>query len=70
MSDGTYRNSLSRHAHLMRDPDPQGARRLAQAQWHKDGTIAILPGDKAQLDRLDRELLDAICAKLYGKRGI
>lgn len=67
-SDG-YRNSLGRHAHLMRDPDPHGARRLAAQKFHDDGSIVILASDKARLDRLDRELLDAICTKLYGKRG-
>lgn len=69
MSNGLRRTSLTRHAPQMRDPDPEGARRLAAEMWHRDGSIVILADDKAQLDRLDREYLDAICSKRYGKRG-
>lgn len=63
------RTSLTRYAPQMRDADPAGAHRLAAQKWHEDGSIVILAESKARLDRLDRELLDAICARLYGKRG-
>lgn len=63
------RTSLTPYAASMRDPDPQGAHRLAAEVWHRDGSIVIRAESKARLDRLDRDLLDAIAAKLYGKRG-
>lgn len=63
------RTSLTKYAPQMRDADPAGAHRLAARKWHEDGSVVILPESKARLDRLDRELLDAICTKLYGKRG-
>lgn len=68
MSDHS-RTSLTKYAPQMRDPDPDGPHRLAARKWHQDGSVVILPESKARLDRLDRELLDAICARLYGKRG-
>lgn len=61
--------SLTKYAASMRDPDPDGARRLAARKWHEDGTMVLLPDSLARLDRLDRELVQAIAAKIYGPRG-
>ena len=63
------RTSLTRHAHAMRDPDPQGPRRLAKQKWHADGTIILLAEDVARLDWQDRELVRAVAAKQYGPRA-
>lgn len=60
--------SLTRHAASMRDPDPQGAQRLAAEQWRRDGTIVLLPAQIARLDWQDRELVRAVAAKIYGVR--
>lgn len=52
----------------MRDPDPDGPRKLAARQWHASGAIVLLPDSIARLDWQDRELVRAIAAKLYGPR--
>lgn len=59
------RTSLTRFAPLMRDPDPQGHRRAAKALWHEMGIVVIMPGD---CDRLDRDFVEAVANRLYGKR--
>lgn len=69
MTDQRGRTSLTPYAPQMRDPDPQGAHRLAARKWHEDGSIVLLPQSIARLDPLDRELVQAIAAKLYGKRN-
>lgn len=69
MTDQRGRTSLTPYAPRMRDPDPQGAHRLAARKWHEDGSIVLLPQSIARLDPLDRELVQAIAAKLYGKRN-
>lgn len=61
--------SLTKYAASMRDPDPDGARKLAARQWHETGAVVLLPESIARLDRLDRELVQAIAAKIYGPRG-
>lgn len=62
------RTSLTPYAPLMRDIDPAGARKVAAAKWHDDGTIILLPESIAKLPWQDRELLNGIAAKVYGKR--
>lgn len=62
------RGSLTRYAPLMRDPDPNGAQALAKQKWHADGSIVLLPCQIEKLDWQDRELLNAIGARLYGPR--
>lgn len=62
------RSSLTRYAPLMRDPDPNGPHALAMRKWHEDGSIVLLPCQIAKLDWQDRELLNAIGARLYGPR--
>ena len=60
--------SLTKYAASMRDPDPDGAHRLAARKWHEDGSIILLPESIARLDWQDRELVNAIAAKIYGPR--
>lgn len=62
------RSSLARYAPLMREPDPNGAHRLAKRNWHDTGAIVLLPDQIARLAWQDRELLNGIAAKLYGPR--
>ncbi len=68
MSD-LRRTSLTPYAATMRDPDPDGARKLAARQWHQDGTIVLLPDSIRRLNTMDRDLVEAIAAKHYGPRG-
>lgn len=63
------RSSLTRYAPLMRDPDPDGAHKLAARQWHENGSIVLLPESIAELSWEDRALVQAIAARLYGQRG-
>lgn len=62
------RTSLTKYAPLMREPDEDGPKKLAARKWHEDGSIILLPGSIQRLDPLDRDLVNAIAAKLYGKR--
>lgn len=62
------RTSLTKYARTFNDPDEEGAKKLAARKWHEDGSIILLPGSIQRLDPLDRDLVNAIAAKLYGKR--
>lgn len=64
----TSRTSLTPYAHLMRDEDPDGPKRMAARKWHEDGSVVILPASIERLDWQDRELVRAIATKLYGAR--
>ena len=68
MSDEPGRTSLTPYAAYMRDPDPNGARRMAARKWHEDGTIILLPDSIERLSWQERELVKALGAKLYGQR--
>ena len=61
--------SLTRYAPLMREPDPNGAHRLAKRHWHEQGAVTFLPDQIARMNWQDRELLKALAARHYGKRG-
>jgi hypothetical protein len=41
------RTSLTAYAPLMRDPDPDGAHKLAARKWHEDGTLIVRPASIA-----------------------
>lgn len=62
------RTSLTPYAPLMRDVDEEGAKKMAARKWHEDGSIILRAESIKRLDPLDRDLLNAIAAKLYGKR--
>lgn len=62
------RTSLTRYAPLMRDPDPNGPHALSIRKWHEDGSLVLRAEQIAKLDWQDRELLNAIGARLYGPR--
>lgn len=64
----TDRTSLTRYAHMMRDEDPNGPKRMAARKWHEDGSVILLPDSIERLDWQDRELVRAIATKLYGPR--
>lgn len=64
----TRTSSLTRYAPQMRDPDPCGAHRLAKRQWHQNGAVTFLPDQIARMSWQDRELLNAIATRIYGKR--
>lgn len=65
----TSTGSLTRFAPRMRDADPNGAHRIAKAQWHATGAIVLLPDQIARLPWQDRELIQRIAAKEYGPRN-
>lgn len=52
----------------MRDEDPTMPHRMATAAWHQTGMVVLTAESIAKLDWQDRELVQAIAAKLYGKR--
>ena len=60
--------SLTRYAPLMREPDPNGAHRIAKRTWHETGAVTFLPDQLARMSWQDRELLNGIAKKLYGPR--
>lgn len=62
------RTSLTRYAPLMRDEDPTAPHRMAAAAWHQTGMVVLTPESIKRLPWQDRELVEGIAAKLYGKR--
>lgn len=66
---GINRTSLTPYAKFMQDPDPNGARKMAARKWHEDGTIILLPDSIQRFDKLDRDYLRTLAAKIYGKRN-
>jgi hypothetical protein len=68
MSDERGRTSLTPYAHLMRDEEENGARRMAARKWHEDGTIILLPDSIERLAWQDQELIRGIAARVYGER--
>ena len=68
MSDQRGRTSLTPYAASMREPDPDGPHHLAARMWHTEGSIVLRRESLDRLDRLDRELVQAIAAKIYGPR--
>lgn len=69
MSHGINRTSLTPYAPYMQEPDPAGHRKMAARQWRIDGTIILFPDSLKRLDKLDREYIEIIAAKIYGPRG-
>jgi hypothetical protein len=63
------RSSLTPYAASMREPDPNGAYRIAKQRWHDNGDLVLFASDIAGMDWQDRELINAIGAKRYGTRG-
>lgn len=62
------RSPLAPFAHMMRDVDPNGARKLAAKLWHDAGIVILLPDSIARMDWQDREFVGAVAGRLYGKR--
>jgi hypothetical protein len=62
------RTSLTRYAPQMRDPDPAGARIKAGEMWARQGIVVLFPDQLNQMAGLERELIQAVAAKHYGKR--
>ncbi len=65
MSDHRSRTSLSPYAASMRDADPDGPARAAKAAWTDHGILVVLPG---QLHGLDKQFVEALGNRLWGKR--
>lgn len=59
--------SLARHAHLMRDADPAGAKKAAQELFDQHEILVIFPADVAE-GRIDAMWVEAIGKRLYGRR--
>ncbi|WP_298165081.1 hypothetical protein [Novosphingobium sp.] len=59
------RTSLTPFARSMRDPDPAGARRVAQELYDEHGIVVIFPNDVAKVDAM---WIEAIGKRLYGRR--
>jgi hypothetical protein len=68
MPDDRSRTSLTPYAASMRDPDPNGAKRFAAKAWHENGMVVFMPESLARMPWEDRELVQRLAAKLYGKR--
>lgn len=68
MTHGINRTSLTAFAPMMRDEDPDGAHRFAAMAWHEMGMIVFRPESLKRMDIMDRELVEAIAARLYGRR--
>lgn len=68
MSQGLSRTSLTRHAHAMRDADPQGAMKAAKTAWHQHGMIVVFPEQLKSMGSLERQLFEAVANKQYGQR--
>ena len=69
MSEPLSRTSLTKFAHLFRDPDPAGARRFAQDVYDEHKILIVLPSD-VQRGFVEEMFIDALARKLYpnGKR--
>lgn len=61
------RTSLTRFAHMMNDADPAGPRRAAKELWGKHGIVVLFPEQMKAMAGLERELIQAIANKQYGK---
>jgi hypothetical protein len=59
--------SLTAFAHLMRDPDPDGARRAAQELYDEHDILVVFPAD-VRAGRIDRMWVEAIGRRLYGRK--
>jgi hypothetical protein len=62
------RTSLTPFASSMADPDPAGARNYAGTLWRQHGIIALFPDQLRDMGGLERQLLEAVAVKHYGKR--
>lgn len=60
---------LGKFAHLSRDPDPDGAEKAARQFWQGHGGIAFTADQLRGMPGLDRQFLEAIAAKHYGRRA-
>lgn len=56
--------SLTKFAASMRDPDPDGAQKVARQAWRERGILVIFPG---QLNGMDREFARALGDRIWGK---
>lgn len=65
----TRTTSLTRYAPKMREPDPCGAERLAKRHFHENGAIAFSAAQLRRMPWQDRELLERIAEKHYGRRN-
>lgn len=62
------RTSLTKYAPTFRDVDPDAPHKMATVAWHQTGMVVITAESIARLPWQDRELVEGIAAKLYGKR--
>lgn len=60
---------LGKFAHLSRDPNPQGATSAAREFWRAHGGVAFTADQIRAMGGMDRQLLEAMAAKHYGKRS-
>lgn len=61
--------TLTRYAPLFRDPDPAGARRVAQEIYDEHGILIVLPSDVTR-GLVEQMFIEALAKRLYpnGKR--
>lgn len=62
--------SLTRYAPLMREPDPKGASNAAKEAWLEHGIVVLFPEQLKQMGGLERQLVEAVADKHYGKRKV
>lgn len=62
------RTSLTKYAPSMRDPDPDGAHKLAARMWHEQGHVAFRRETLERLPWQDRELIEQLATRIFGPR--
>lgn len=60
---------LGKFAHLSRDPDPDGPVKAARDLWTNHGGVAFTAEQLRSMPGLDRQFLEAIASKHYGRRA-
>lgn len=61
-------NPIARMMAPTGDPDPNGAKRAASDLWHKHGGVAFTAQQLREMGGLDRQFLEAIASKHYGRK--
>jgi hypothetical protein len=64
------RTSLSAFAESMRDPDPDGAWKLAQSLWNEAGIVVLVPSDvERKRGWLAAKQTRVLAENCFGKRN-
>jgi hypothetical protein len=64
------RSSLSRHAHLMREPEPRDAVQAARDAYHNSKGEIVLINKNWLNDWTDKKQLDLLAERALGVKGV